>query len=69
MDAIIERCCGIDVHKQSLTACLLAGSLEGKPEATIKTFSTMTNDLLQLKDWLEKEVKGDETVILRKAGR
>jgi len=54
MDAIIERCCGIDVHKQSLTACLLAGSLEGKPEITIKTFSTMTNDLLQLKDWLEK---------------
>jgi len=55
MDAIIARCCGIDVHKQSLTACLLTGSLEGKPEITIKTFSTMTSDLLKLKDWLEKE--------------
>jgi transposase len=55
MDAIIERCCGIDVHKKSLTACLLIGSLEGKSEVTIKTFSTMTSDLLKLKDWLEKE--------------
>ena len=55
MDAIIERCCGIDVHKKSLTACLLVGSLEGKTEITIKTFSTMTNSLLKLKDWLEKE--------------
>ena len=55
MDAIIERCCGIDVHKKSLTACLLVGSVTGKPEATIKTFSTMTSDLLKLKDWLEKE--------------
>jgi len=55
MDAILERCCGIDVHKESLTACLLSGSLSGKPKVTIKTFSTMTNALLKLKDWLEQE--------------
>ena len=55
MDAILERCCGIDVHKKSLTACLLTGYLEGKPKSTIKTFSTTTNSLLKLKDWLEQE--------------
>lgn len=56
MDAILECCCGIDVHKKSLTACLIVGSLNNKkPKVTIKTFSTMTYDLLKLKDWLEKE--------------
>lgn len=55
MDAILECCCGIDVHKKSLTACLLVGSLSRKPKVTIKTFSTMTHDLLKLKDWLEQE--------------
>ncbi len=55
MDAIIERCCGIDVHKESLTACLLSGSLSGKPKVSIKTFTTMTYGLLELKDWLEQE--------------
>ena len=55
MDAILECCCGIDVHKKSLTACLLTGTLSQKPKVTIKTFSTMTCDLLKLKDWLERE--------------
>ena len=55
MDAILERCCGIDVHKSSLTACLLTGSLASKPTTTIKTFSTMTNSLFELKYWLESE--------------
>lgn len=55
MDAILKCCCGIDVHKKQLTACLLIGSLSQKPKVTIKTFSTMTCDLLKLKDWLEQE--------------
>jgi hypothetical protein len=38
MEAILERCCGIDVHKSKLTACLLVGKPNGKAEKTIKTF-------------------------------
>ncbi|MCL0034095.1 hypothetical protein M1M94_01190 [Thermodesulfovibrionales bacterium] len=32
MEAILERCCGIDVHKSKLTACLLVGKPNGKAE-------------------------------------
>lgn len=55
MDAILECCCGIDVHKKDLKACLLVGSLSQKPQVTIKSFTTMTDDLLKLRDWLEQE--------------
>lgn len=55
MEAIIERCCGIDVHKKTITACLMVGKPNENPTVTIKTFSTMTRDLLACKDWLESE--------------
>ncbi len=55
MEPIIERCCGIDVHKKTIVACLMVGKPDGKPQKTIKTFSTMARDLLACKDWLESE--------------
>jgi transposase len=55
MEAIIERCCGIDVHKKTIVACLMVGKAHEKPRKTIKTFSTMTRDLLACKDWLDSE--------------
>jgi transposase len=55
MKAIIEKGCGIDVHQKSLTACMVVGKPGGKPKTTIKTFSTMTRDLLALRDWLVSE--------------
>lgn len=42
MDVIYERCCGVDIHKKSITACMID---EGKKE--IRTFGTMTDELLQ----------------------
>jgi hypothetical protein len=42
-----ERCCGLDVHAKTVVACLLT---PGKKE--IRTFSTMTTDLLHLLEWL-----------------
>jgi hypothetical protein len=35
MDAIIERCAGIDVHKDVLTACALTGPLDREPHKEI----------------------------------
>jgi transposase len=55
MEAIIERCCGIDVHKKTIVACLMTGQPHEKPKTTIKTFSTMTRDLLACRDWLVAE--------------
>ena len=43
-----EICCGIDVHAKMLVACLLAAN----GEKQTRTFSTMTADLLQLREWL-----------------
>jgi transposase len=47
MDRILERCAGLDVHKKSVVACVLtpAGS-------QVRSFGTMTEDLLSLVDWL-----------------
>jgi transposase len=55
MEAIIERCCGIDVHKKTITVCLMIGAAGKTPSKTIKTFSTMTQDLLACRDWLISE--------------
>ena len=47
MEILYSRCCGLDVHAKTVVACLY---VEG--EKQIRTFSTMTADLLQLADWL-----------------
>src|SRR5438105_4104478 len=47
------RCCGIDVHKQSVQACLLLSTPSGKVKQEQRTFGTVTEDLLGLLDWLE----------------
>lgn len=49
MQAIHERCCGLDVHKETVVACILTP--EGKE---IQSFSAMTNGLLKLADWLSE---------------
>lgn len=50
MQKIYERCCGLDVHKKSITACLITPN--GKE---IQTFGTMTEDVLALANWLKSE--------------
>jgi len=53
-EAVIERCCGLDVHQKTVTACLLAGALNQQPSELLHTFSTTTKGLLELRDWLEE---------------
>ena len=52
MDVVYERCCGLDVHKKSVVACLVVPGPNGKPIKETRTFGTMTEDLLALADWL-----------------
>jgi transposase len=47
MRVVCERCCGCDVHKRTITACVMTP--EGQET---RTFGTMTKDLLALADWL-----------------
>lgn len=53
MQDILEICCGLDVHKETVVACLLKGDTEGKPDVIHKTFSTLIPGLEELKLWLE----------------
>src|SRR3954471_12229131 len=52
MEAIVERCAGLDVHQATVVACVLIGEAGRKPRKEIRTFSTMTRDLEGLRDWL-----------------
>ena len=49
MDVVHEVCCGLDVHKKSVTACVLWAS--GRRRQT-RAFGTFTRELLELGDWL-----------------
>jgi len=49
MEVIAERCCGLDVHKRSVTACVITPS--GKE---VQQFGTLTSELLKLADWLNE---------------
>ena len=53
MQVVYERCCGLDVHKKSVTACVLLTEADGAVWKHTHTFSTMTYGLLALSDWLE----------------
>ena len=53
MDAIIERCAGLDIHQATVVACVLIGQAGRKPHKEIRTFSTMTQDLEAMRDWLK----------------
>jgi transposase len=54
MEAIVERCAGLDIHQATVVACVLIGEAGRKPRKEIRTFSTMTRDLEGLRDWLQE---------------
>jgi len=53
MHIVYSRCCGLDVHKKSITACVLLRDATGQGCQEIRRFETMTRDLLELADWLQ----------------
>src|SRR3954447_363428 len=52
MDVVYPRCCGLDLHKRSVTACRIVPGSDGQPVKELRTVGTMTADLLALADWL-----------------
>lgn len=52
MQIVHERCCGLDVHKKTVVACVLLTRADGTVERKVRTFGTMTAELLALSDWL-----------------
>jgi transposase len=53
MQVLYERCAGLDVHKDTVVACVRV--IEGgRVQQQVRTFGTVTNDLVSLGEWLEQ---------------
>jgi transposase len=53
MQVVYPRCCGLDVHKKTVVACVLLTDADGAVHRFVRTFGTMTADLVALGDWLQ----------------
>ncbi len=51
MEVLYPTCCGLDVHKRTVVACL-SSVTEGKRQKELRSFGTTTDDLLSLARWL-----------------
>jgi transposase len=52
MEVIYRRCAGLDVHKETVVACVRIAN-HGAPTQEVRTFTTTTSGLLGLVDWLD----------------
>lgn len=52
MEILYHACCGLDVHKKTVAACLRQPGPKGKRAEEVRTFGTTTRELLRLADWL-----------------
>jgi transposase len=52
MDVLYDCCCGLDVHRDTVVACLLRAGAGGRPTKAVRTFGTTTAALGELAVWL-----------------
>jgi hypothetical protein len=50
--SLVERCAGLDAHRDTVVACVGVPGPHGEREAYTKTFGTTTAELLRLGNWL-----------------
>jgi transposase len=57
MEVLHERCAGLNISKRGVKACVRSPNprRKGARSQEVKTFATMTNALLALRDWLISE--------------
>jgi transposase len=66
VDRLHDRCAGLDVHKKTVVACVRIAGPDGRVDSEVRTFATMTADLLALADWLAE--KGVRHVAMESTG-
>ena len=66
MEVLHPNCVGLDVHKKTVVACALTTEPNGRLRKQIRTFGTMTAELLALGDWLQ--TLGVRTVAMESTG-
>lgn len=52
LSVVHPLCCGLDVHKENVSACIVYTDEEGNPQSEIQEFGTFTDDLYRLREWL-----------------
>lgn len=55
MDLIYACCAGLDVHKKTVAACVRRAAADGQDSREVRTYRTMTADLIAMADWLAAE--------------
>jgi transposase len=53
MEVLYSRCCGLDVHKSSVSACVVIREA-GRTQKKYGRFGAMTRDLVELAGWLHE---------------
>ena len=67
MEVMYRRCAGLDIHKKSISACVLIFVPgEEEPEIQKRTFGTFTMELVELKEWLQSH--GVTHVVMESTG-
>ena len=54
MEIVVDRVAGLDVHKDTVMACIRTPGGRGRVQE-VKEFSTFTRQLVRLRDWLDSE--------------
>jgi transposase len=52
MEILYERCAGLDVHKDTVVACVRLAEHGGEVRREVRSFATTTRGLLELSDWM-----------------
>lgn len=65
MEVMYPRCCGLDVHKQRISACVTIRE-QGKVEKLERKCGTFTSELGELADWMEEH--GVTHVVMESTG-
>ena len=52
LEVIHPICCGIDIHKEIIVACLIGVDSNGKKTEEVREYSGFTDDLFLLREWL-----------------
>ena len=52
MEVVYTHCCGLDVHKNTVVACIIVPGPDGKLRRETQTFGTTTNEIVRLAEWL-----------------
>ncbi len=55
MEMVHPRCGGLDIHKRRIVACRIVPGPDGHPRKELRTFGTMTAEVVALGDWLAAE--------------